>query len=217
MTTFNFSESNGTTLASLGWSATTSNPANDGLTNLSTNGSGFLTNTGAYTYGDGFYNGGGNGASSKGEIVLPSGITPYSATNQRRYEVACRRDTSQGGYSFYLASSTNNAIADTIKLLRNGAFLRDITMSPTIDMSSTGVTMSVQVTNTVDVVAIVNGTTYTSAGSGGNDYGGTAVLTGGYPGLSLYNNGTSGGTIDSWNDGVAAAARASALTLLGVS
>lgn len=201
MTIYNFTESNGTSAATLGLLSCSEN---DGIAALATNGSGQLQNTSGTLWQDAYSPTGDQ--NSHGKIVIPSGQTPFSGSFNRYFFAACRRTSTRGGYMGYPRSSTNDQIVDQVTVIRStlfGGFVNTIALASSINLATTALTLEIYITNTVDIVVITNGESNTLSGSGGNDNSGNAVLTGGAAGFSIYNNTPpgSGGLIESFDDG----------------
>lgn len=174
---------------------------NDGVTGAQLDGSGNLQNT-AFKFTDAYYDDGTTGANSVSHITVPAGV-PIDGVSI--ISAACRMTSSVLGYQARILSTTNvNTNCDKVDLYRLGAYVA--TWNPTsINANTTALDLTIKVNNTVDVVVTINGQSHTFAGSGGNDASGSAVLTGGFPGLSIYNNAGTASVIliSAWTDDVA--------------
>lgn len=217
MSTVTFNQASNTQLTTLGFTNLAHGSFTD-PTNFTTDGSNHAWMNAAFKGSALVFTGGGNGANTKGEVVLAAGTTT-SIGNNLEHHVLCRGAAGAPGTTGYSAFpfALATTIVNEMRVRKNNAFLINQALVPTIDLASSNLTYSIRVVNTVDIELIVNGTTYTLSGSGGNDVGGTAVLTGGNSGLAIQNNTASAaGGFLSWTDGLAGSNLFSGLLLAGV-
>lgn len=207
MTTIVFNQASNTQLTTLGFTSVGHGSFAD-PTNFVADGSNRAWMNAAFKGGALVYTSG-NGPNDKGEGTIVAGTTS-SIGNNLEHHVCTRMAVGSPGTLGYSAfpRATVGTVVDEMRVRRNfNGFVSNIPLSPTVDLATTDLTYSIRVVNTVDLEVIVNGTTYTLSGSGGNDFSGAAVLTGGNPGLAILNNlGVAAGGFKNWTDGVSAPA-----------
>jgi len=169
------------------------------LSDLRADGSGFCIQNNGFGSTSAFYTG--TTEAAKSEIVIPQNA--FSSANAGdRVGVFCCGGTGTRGLSAEVRQTDLTAqVVNTVFVQSNTSFVTNISLAPTIDLAAGPMTMSVQRTSATNLRVIVNGTTYNADTTGLDIASGTS-------GIRQIRNNSSATTmkIDSWTDGVVAAA-----------